>query len=151
MDLCLLEEPRFNFLPADNKAKSYLAEALHLRRYTGGKLRADENDNIWVSSKTKQLFGKSVPHFCFCLDPLNDEEAHRQCLEVPAPRFLQALQRMIHTYGSDRKDASETFTQWGARKGTPFLTELLEDFMVVGPDDIHELLLHIEEDMNLLE
>ena len=155
MDLCVLEEMMFRSLSMPENAKKAWEQALHIERYQGGQTQVDQSSdntvNIRVREKNKQLFGCSVPYYCFCfgIAPESEEESNN-CIGIPAARFLQAMQRMIHVYASDRESAEESFADWGERKGTPFFTEVLDDLIVVGPEDLHELLGHIEEDLSLI-
>lgn len=154
MDLCVLEEEMFKHVSMSDDAKKALAQVIHIHSYQGEDsqvedLGKDEVD-IKLYSKQKNLFGRSFPYYCFCFGNVVDK-SKGDCIEIPAARFLLALQRMVHTYASDRLSEDETFSQWGARKGTPFFTELLEGIVLVGPEDMHELIEHLEENIHLVD
>jgi len=153
MDLCVLEEELFKSLSMSDDGKKALAQVIHISRYQGEDAQVEQagKDEVEIKlySKDKNLYGRSFPYYYFCFGAV-DSETKNKCIEIPAARFLLALQRMVHTYASDRLSEDETFTQWGMRKGTPFFTELLEEIVLVGPEDMRELLKHLEENIELL-
>lgn len=152
MEVCMLEESIFRSVSKMDENRSSLAKVLHLERFRNeNRVIEDNAADLYIRSKTKLFFGKSVPYYCFCFETDKIESKNNQCIEIPATRFLQSLQRMVHTYESDKINAEETFTHWGARKGTPFFTELLEDIILTSPDDLHEFFEHPEEDMALIQ
>ena len=153
MDLCVLEEEMFKSLELTGDAKKALEQVIHISRYQGedtqvAKSGKDEVD-LKLYIKSKNLFSHSFPFYYFCFGKIS-AGSKGNCIEIPAARLLLALQRMVHTYASDRLSEDESFAQWGVRKGTPFFTELLEEIVVVGPEDMHELMEHLDENMDLL-
>ncbi len=151
MEVCMLEDSIYKSVSNMHEGRSSLAEVLHLERFRDDNPPIENSAaDLYLRSKTKKLYGKSVPYYCFCFDISKANDSTGQCIEIPATRLLASLQRMVHTYESDKKDDQETFAQWGARRGTPFFTELLEDVTLIGPDDLHEFLEHPEEDMALV-
>ena len=153
MDLCVLEEEMFKHVSMPEEAKKALAQVIHISEYHGEESQIESFDkdetNMKLYSKKKNLFGREFPYYCFCFGSTAGK-SKGDCIEVPAARFLLALQRMVHTYASDRLSEDESFAQWGARNGTPFFTELLEGIVLVGPEDMHELIEHLEENVQLV-
>ncbi len=150
MEVCMLEDSIYKSVSNMKGGRSSLAEVLHLERFRDDNPSIDNSAaDLYLRSKTKSLYGKSVPYYCFSFD-MAKTKSNGQCIEIPASRLLTSLQRMVHTYESDKKSENESFSQWGARRGTPFFTELLEDLTLIGPDDLHEFLEHPEEDMALV-
>lgn len=154
MDLCVLEEEMFKHYAMNEDQKKALAQVIHISEYHGENRQVNETGkdevDIKLYSKKKNLFGREFPYYCFCFGDVDVSKGKGDCIEIPAARFLLALQRMVHTYASDRTSENESFSQWGARKGTPFFTELLEGIVLVGPEDMHELLEHLEENIQLI-
>ncbi len=155
MDLCVLEETMFRSIALPNSAKKALEQGFHVERYHGEKTQVEQTEdnliNIRVREKERHLFGCDVLYYCFCFGVAPDSnEDSEQCIGIPAARFLQAMQRMIHAYAADRSSEDENFADWGERKGTPFFTELLDDLIVVGPEDMPQLLKHKEEYLGLV-
>ncbi|MDH5544830.1 MAG: hypothetical protein OEZ43_04505 [Gammaproteobacteria bacterium] len=153
MDLCVLEEEMFKSLSMTDDAKKALAQVIHISAYQGeeSQVRDSGKDEVEIKLylKDKNLFGRTFPYYCFCFGSVAGKGVS-ECIEIPAARFLLALQRMVHTYASDRLSADESFSSWGARKGTPFFTELLEGIVLVGPEDMHELIEHLQENLQLI-
>lgn len=155
MDLCVLEETMFRSIALPESAKKALEQHFHFERYRGERTQVEQSEgnmiNIRVREKMRHLFGCDVLYYCFCFGvaPDSGEESER-CIGIPAARFLQATQRMIHAYAADRASEEENFADWGERKGTPFFTELLDDLIVVGPGDMPQLLRHKEEYLSLI-
>ena len=156
MDLCVLEETMFRSIATSENAKKALEQEFHLERYHGESTQVEQSPdhmiNFRVKEKERHLFGCNVPYYCFCFGAADEsEEYNENCIGVPAARFLQAVQRMIHTYAADRASEEESFADWGIRKGTPFFTEVLDDLIVVGPEDMPQLLKHKEEYLGLID
>ena len=151
MQVCMLEDSIYKSVANMSEDRSSLAKVLHLERFRNDNPPIENSAaDLYLRSKTKSLYGKSVPYYCFCFDVNKENDSKGQCIEIPATRLLNSLQRMVHTYESDKAGEDESFAHWGARRGTPFFTELLEDVTLVGPDDLHEFLDHPDEDMELV-
>jgi len=151
MQVCMLEESIFQSVSSMDENSSSLAKVLNLEKFKPGcTLSENHSADLYLRGKTKNLFGKHVPFYCFCFNFNKDGTQSKQCIEIPATRLMQSLQRMVHTYESDKSSENENFAHWGARKGTPFFTELLEDVILIGPDDLREFLEHPDEDMELV-
>ena len=154
MDLCVLEESMFRSIALPDSAKKALEQEIHFDRYRGEKTQVDQSDNvinIRVREKQRHIFGCDILYYCFCFGVAPDsEEESEQCIGIPAARFLQATQRMVRAYAADRASENDNFADWGERKGTPYFTEILEDLLVVGPEDMPELLRHKEEYLGLI-
>jgi len=154
MDLCVLEESMFRSIALPESAKKALEQDIHFERYHGEKTQVEQTEdniiNIRVLEKQRHMYGCDVLYYCFCFGLAPDsEEESEQCMGIPAGRFLQAMQRMMRAYAADSAD-NENFADWGERKGTPFFTELLEDLLYIGPEDMHQLLKHKEEYLGLI-
>ncbi len=93
-----------------------------------------------VHKITKQVFGRIVPFYHLCVESDDENKQILQSVDIPAARFEEAMQLMKLAYDSDEQHPDEGFAQWGARKGYPFFTELLEDILSIGPDDLPHLL-----------
>lgn len=155
MDLCVLEETMFRSIALPESAKTALEQGFQLARYRGEGSQVEQSEekmiNIRVREKQRHLFGCDILYYCFCFGVAPDsEEDTERCIGIPAARFLQAMQRMIHAYAADRATEDENFADWGERKGTPFFTEILDDLIVVGPEDIPQLLKHKDEYLSLI-
>lgn len=156
MDLCVLEETMFHSIESSENAKKALEQEFHLGRYQGESTQVeqskDQKINFRVKEKERHLFGCNILYYCFCFGEASaSEENTENCIGVPAARFLQAMQRMTHTFAADRASEDESFADWGRRKGAPFFTEILDDLIVVGPEDMPQLLRHKEEYLGLID
>ena len=98
----------------------------------------------------KPIFGRIVPYYRLCVEGADEKREILQSVDIPAARFQNALDLMKRAYESDEKRPNEDFSQWGARKGYPFFTEMLEDILPVGPDDLPQLL-GIKMSKNVIE
>jgi len=109
----------------------------HIKPADGFELKPTQ---LAVHKIGKRVFGKIVPFYRLCVQRADTNKEILQSVDVPAARFEDALQLMKHAYQSDEKRLNEDFAQWGARKGYPFFTEMLEDILPIGPDDLPHLL-----------
>jgi len=103
-----------------------------------------------VHNVGKTIFGRIVPHYRLCVEGVDEKKEILHSLDIPAARFQAAVRLMKHAYESDEKHPNENFSQWGARKGYPFFTEMLEEILPIGPDDLPELL-SIKASENIIE
>ena len=121
MEVCMLEESIFQSVSKMDDNRTSLAKVLHLESFRNrNSAVGDSAADLYLRSKSKLLYGKSVPYYCFNFDVSNDPDNFSQCIEIPAARLLQSLQRMVHTYESDKVSKEESFAHWGERKGSPF-------------------------------
>lgn len=98
----------------------------------------------------KNFFGRIVPYYRLCVKGVDDKKEILQSVDIPAARFQEALQLMKLAYQSEERLLNESFSQWGAHKGYPFFTEMLEELLRVGPDDLPTLL-NVKLDNNILK
>jgi len=101
--------------------------------------RLAESLAIRLSNESKQIFGKQVLFYRLTFSGTATAQL-QQSLDIPVVRFPQALRFMFDTYTADRQSAQESFAAWGMRKNPAFFTELLENFNLLSPDDLPELL-----------
>ncbi|MDH5256561.1 MAG: hypothetical protein OEX07_01090 [Gammaproteobacteria bacterium] len=93
-----------------------------------------------VHNVGKTVFGRIVPYYRLCVEGVDEKKEILHSVDIPAARFQTAVQLMKHAYESDERRPNEDFSQWGARKGYPFFSEMLEDILPVSPDDLPQLL-----------
>jgi len=96
--------------------------------------------NLAIHNVSKPFFGHIVPYYRLCVEGADEKKEILQSVDIPAARLQEAIERMKTSYQSEEHLTEENFAQWGARKGYPFFTEMLEDLLAVGPDDLPHLL-----------
>ena len=119
----------------------------HIKPAEGFQLK---QTRLAVHNVGKTIFGRIVPYYRLCVEGVDEKREILHSVDIPAARFQTAVQLMTHAYESDEKRPDEDFSQWGARKGYPFFTEMLEDILPVGPDDLPQLL-NIKVSENIIE
>jgi len=118
-------------------AQDQLIHQAHIKPADGFQLKPTR---LAVHKISKQVFGRIVPFYHLCVESDDENSEILQSVDIPVARFEEAIQLMEQAYRSDEKKPEEGFAQWGARKGYPFFTELLEDILSIGPDDLPYLL-----------
>ena len=124
-------------LNIDENSESQQIHQSNIKPAEGFKLK---QTRLAIHNVGKPVFGRIVPYYRLCVEGADEKREILQSVDIPAARFQTAVQLMKHAYESDEIHPNEDFSQWGARKGYPFFSEMLEDILPVSPDDLPQLL-----------